>query len=154
MFDVWCVLMGIFVATSSGCGTLPALPPADLDAAGWRVQQGQAVWQPPGKRPELAGDLLLATNGSGGLFVSFSKAPFSLVTARVEGGDWQIDFGSADYTGRGRGTPPTRFAWFQLPKVLAGAPATRPWNFTRYGANNWRLENAQTGEFLEGELQP
>ena len=144
----------ILVALSAGCRSLPALPPADLDAAGWRVQQGQAVWQPPGKRPELAGELLMATNSSGGLFVSFSKPPFSLVTARVEGGEWQIDFGSADYAARGRGAPPSRFAWFQLPVALAGAPASGPWRFSRYGANNWRLENEHTGESLEGELQP
>lgn len=147
-------MIGMFGIILAGCRTLPALPPADLDAAGWHIQQGQAVWQPPGQRPELAGELLMATNVSGSVFVSFSKPPFSLVTARIEGGRWQIDFGAGNYAAQGRDTPPARFSWFQLPRALAGAPIGGAWQYARFGANSWRLENKHTGEFIEGELQP
>ena len=68
----------------AGCAT-PPLPPADFSAPGWRVQQGQAVWKPSSSRPELAGDLLLATNVNGNFFVQFSKMPFPLATAQVSG---------------------------------------------------------------------
>src|SRR6185437_11414160 len=57
------------------CRTANPLPPADVSAPGWLVQQGQAIWHPPGHRPELAGDLLLATNVNGNFFIQLTKNP-------------------------------------------------------------------------------
>src|SRR6476620_10614627 len=84
------------------CRSLPPLPPADLSAPGWRMQQGQALWKPTKSRPELAGELLLATNANGDFFVQLSKTPFTLATAQRIGDQWQIEFGSDDYRRSGR----------------------------------------------------
>jgi len=138
----------------ASCRSIPPLPPADLSSRGWRVQQGQAVWQPTRKRPELAGEILLATNTGGDFFVQFSKTPFTLATAQVMNGQWQIEFGSGEYTWRGRGEPPSRFGWFQLPRALAGRRPGRDWQFERLPTNLWRLENRRTGESLEGSFFP
>ena len=124
----------IFVAPDSpflsvGCRTAPPLPPADFSAPGWRVQQGQAVWKPSSSRPELAGDLLLATNANGNFFIQFSKIPFPLATAQVSGGQWQIEFGADKYSWHGRGAPPDRFVWFQLPRALLGEMLAGDWKF-------------------------
>ena len=54
------------------------MPPADFSLPGWQAHQGQAVWKPSKKRPELAGDLLLATNANGNYVIQFSKIPFTL----------------------------------------------------------------------------
>ncbi|MGA2543018.1 MAG: hypothetical protein ABSG78_15815 [Verrucomicrobiota bacterium] len=134
------------------CRTANPLPPADFSAPGWRLRQGQAVWKPSKSRPELAGDLLLAVNTNGNHVVQFSKTPFPLASAQVANGCWQIEFGAGQHSWRGRGTPPARFVWFQLSRVLAGTPADAPWKFTGRADNSWRLENAGTGEFLEGQL--
>jgi hypothetical protein len=145
------LLIAVFVA---GCRTAPPLPPADFSAPGWRVRQGQAIWKPSSSRPELAGDLLFATNTNGDFFVQFSKMPFSLATAQTSGEQWQIEFGADEYSWHGRGTPPNRFAWFQLPRALPGANPDGNWRFKNVTTNSWRLENPHTGETLEGEFFP
>jgi len=137
-----------------GCRTANPLPAADLSAPGWRVQQGQAVWQPSQHRPELTGDLLLATNVNGDFIVQFSKIPFPLATAQVSGDQWQIKFGADEYSWHGRGTPPARFGWFQLPRALRNPNPGGNWRFSRVASNSWRLENPRTGETLEGEFFP
>jgi hypothetical protein len=138
----------------AGCHTAKPLPPADFSAPGWRVQQGQAVWKPSRNRPELAGDLLLATNLNGNFFVQLSKIPFPLATAQVSGDRWQIEFGADKFSWHGHGTPPNHFAWFELPRALLDKDLGENWKFTRVETNSWRLENSHTGETLEGEFFP
>jgi hypothetical protein len=155
-----CVRCPIFILSilalilCAGCRTSPPPAPADFSAPGWRVQQGQAVWKSSQNRPEVAGDLLLATNANGDFFVQFSKMPFPLATAQVSGNQWQIEFGADKYSWRGHGNPPNRFAWFQLPRALIDANIGGNWQFTRVETNLWRLENLHTGESLEGEFFP
>jgi hypothetical protein len=144
----------VLVVVATSCRTAPPLPPADFSAPGWRVRQGQAVWKPSANRPELAGDLLFATNADGNFFVQFSKIPFPLASAQISGGQWQIEFGADKFSWHGSGTPPNRFAWFQLPRALLGANVSENWKFIRVETNSWRLENPQTGETLEGEFFP
>lgn len=136
-----------------GCRTMPPLPPVTL-SADWKLQQGQAIWKPTRSRPELAGELLLATKTNGDFFVQFSKTPFSLATAQVVNGQWQIEFGDGERRWNGRGRPPPRFVWFQLPRALAGAGVSDNWKFERVTTNTWRLENHRTGETLEGGFFP
>ena len=138
----------------TGCHTVKPLPPADLSAPGWRVQQGQAVWKPPQTRSELTGDLLLATHVNGNFLIQFTKIPFPLVTAQKTGDQWQIQFGADRYAWHGRGTPPPRFGWLQLPRALRDEHVGGGWKFTRAETNSWRLENPRTGETLEGEFFP
>ena len=144
-------LLAVFCA---GCRTTRPLPPADFSAPGWSVQQGQAVWKPSQNRPEVAGDLLLATNVNGNFFIQFSKIPFPLATAQVSGGQWQIQFGADQYSWHGRGTPPGRFGWFQLPGALRDQTPGGKWHVSRVESNAWRLKNPHTGEVLEGEFFP
>jgi hypothetical protein len=144
-------LLALTLLFCVSCRTQP-LPPADLSSPGWRLRQGQAVWRPTQSRPELAGDLLLAVNADGDYLVQFSKTPFTLASAQVKNGSWRIELGRHSW--RGHGQPPSRFAWFQLPHVLAGSPALAPWHFTNSLDQTWRLENARTGEFLEGQFFP
>lgn len=139
---------------ATGCHSLPPLPPADLLAPGWRVQQGQAVWKPSRDRPALAGEILLATQANKNFFVQFTKTPFPLATARCVDGQWQIEFGAGGRRFAGRGAPPPRFVWFQLPPVLRGQPIDDGWQFTRLEKDSWRLENSHTGESLEGMFFP
>jgi len=137
---------------TTGCRSRPPIPPADLAAPGWSVYQGQAVWKPNQSRPELAGDLLVATNRNGDCLVEFTKTPFALASARRLGERWRIEFGSGRHAWQGHGTGP-RLSWFELPRVLAGEPAGRSWRFTQTN-RTWRLENWRSGERLEGTFAP
>jgi hypothetical protein len=148
------VFFALGLMLGAGCRTAQPLPPADFSTPGWHIQQGQAVWKPSSDRPELAGDLLLATNANGNVFLQFSKTPFPLVTARISGSQWQIEFGADKFSRQGRGVPPDRFAWFQLPRALLGAGPGSHWKFTPPASSAWRLENPHTGETLEGEFFP
>jgi len=139
---------------STGCRTVPPLRPADFSAPGWQVQTGQAAWKPSSNRPELAGELLLATNTIGNYFVQFTKTPFPLATAQVSGERWQIEFGSGERAWRGLGQPPARFVWFQLSHALAGEGLPPAWKWSRLENSSWRLENSRTGESLEGTFFP
>jgi hypothetical protein len=138
----------------AACRTARPLPPADFSSPGWGVHQGQAVWKPSKKRPELAGDLLFATNANGNFVIQFTKTPFNMVAAEVENGEWQINFGGGKYSWGGHGRPPKRFSWFQLPRALAGADPAPSWTFTKKPDDSWRLENKRTGESLEGVIFP
>ena len=114
--------------------------------------RGQAVWSPPQNGREIAGDLILATNVNGNFFIAFSKTPLVIATAEVEDGQWEIRFGDDQYAWRGGGTPPDRFIWFQLSRALLGGDLTDGWKFDRAIGSLWRLQNARTGEKLEGEF--
>jgi hypothetical protein len=146
------ILFALALMACTGCRTAQPLPPADFSAPGWHVQQGQAVWKSSSSRPELAGDLLLATNVNGNFFLQFSKIPFPLVTAQVAGDQWQIEFGADKYSWHGHGTPSDRFGWLQLPRAMLGADSGGDWQFTGAGTNSWHLQNSRTGESLEGEF--
>ena len=133
-----------------GCRALPPLPPANISGPGWQLQQGQAIWKPTRSRPELAGELILATHINGDFFIQFTKTPFTMATAQVVGNQWEIEFGNGERRWSGRGNPPARFSWFQLPHALADKPIAKNWRFARTAPETWRLENRRTGESLEG----
>jgi len=144
------LLLAVFV---TGCRTSTPMPPADFSGGGWQVRQGQALWKPSASRPELAGELLFATRTNGDCFVQFDKIPFPLAVAQIKGDEWHIRFGTGKYAWRGRGEPPGRFVWFQLPRALASQPLAIHWKFESAG-ESWRLENGRTGESLEGSFTP
>jgi hypothetical protein len=148
----WLLILAVVLC--AGCSTSTRLPPVNLSQPGWRVRQGQALWKPPGPRPEIAGDLLLATKGNGDFFLQVSKVPFTVATAEGIGGSWEIQFGSHDYHRRGRGKPPKNFVWFELPEVLAGVNPGRRWSFSHEPDGQWRLANSRSGETLAGRFFP
>jgi len=138
----------------SGCRTAPPLPPANFSEPGWHVQQGQAVWKPRASAPEIAGEILLATHPSGRTLVQFTKSPFPLVAAQSGSNRWEIQFVPENRTFRGRGQPPGYFSWLQLAPALATHPLPKGFTFTPPGASPWRLDNRESGEFIEGYFFP
>ncbi|MHC1768722.1 MAG: hypothetical protein AB9869_31315 [Verrucomicrobiia bacterium] len=149
------VLFWLCVVVASGCATPRPDLRADLSAPGWRVREGQAVWRPAKAKPDLAGELLVASHPSGQSFVQFAKPPFQLVTAHQTGERWQITFGANNRTFSGRGKPPPRFIWLHLAARLdSGQRPPSGWRFQSEAAGQWRFENHATGETLEGYLKP
>lgn len=138
---------------AAGCAT-PNLPPVDTSAAGWNVRFGQAVWHPRPEAPELAGELMLATNATGDFVLQFSKPPLDLVVAQRSGPRWTVAFPSEGrrYGGRGRGTH--RLLWLHLADALGGRSLPGAVAFAPIQGDGWSLSNAKTGETLEGYLAP
>jgi hypothetical protein len=77
-----------------------------------------------------------------------------LVLAQTTGAAWLIQFPPARISIKGRGHPPTRFAWLHLHAALSGQKLASSLRFEREPGGGWRLENAQSGETLKGFLAP
>lgn len=147
-------ILALFLAAFllAGCRTAAPFAPANLSDASWKIHQGQALWTPQRGAPELAGELLVATQTGGRALAQFTKTPFPFVVAQVDPQKWQIEFVPQNRTINGPGTPPRRFGWLQLLPSLQGKPAAPPWTFQRDG-EKFRLENNATGEIIDGFLQ-
>lgn len=144
------VLLSLFCA---GCATV-TLPPVNLKQPGWTVRQGQAIWRRQRGGEGIAGDILVATRPDGRAFVQFSKTPFPLVVAQSTPKAWTVDFPPENKHYSGRGRPPKRIIFLQLPGVLSGQPPLRNWSWRKLADGGWRLENNVSGESLDVYFNP
>ena len=140
----------VLLLCGAGCATVPALPPANLKDSAWTVHEGQAVWKAKRDAPEMAGEILVATQPDGRAFVQFTKTPFPFVIAQTTTNSWQIESPVQNKRYSGPGRPPARLIWLHLPIALTGRPPPEPWSWRRLENNGWKLENRKTGESLEG----
>jgi hypothetical protein len=144
------LLASLLILASNGCRTAPPMAPVDLEAHGWAVLRGQAVWQPKSGAPELAGSLLIASSLSGEDFIHFSKEPMDIVLARRNNQGWQLNIPVFHKSYAYRGQPPRRIGWFQLAHALNHEPTTGDWEWSGVVEGRWLLCNPKTGERLEG----
>ena len=144
----------LLIFLGQGCQTIPTLPQVNLNEPGWTLRQGQVVWRRQKDAPEIAGELLVATNPDGRNFVQFTKTPLPFIVAQTTSNSWQIHIVPENKTYSGRGKPPTRLSWLYLPRCLAGATPPRHWLWTLENDGTWQLKNGGTGESLEGYLNP
>ena len=135
-----------------GCATTRRLPPADLSAPGWTVQQGQAVWKTAGS--DLAGEIIFAARADGSSALQFIKTPLPLVSAQIRGDRWTITFVGENRTISGKGAPPAPLLWLHLASALGGSTPLNPLKFTREADETWQLANPETGESISGFLNP
>ena len=99
--------------------------------------------------PEIAGEILLATNPNGRVWVQFSKNPFPLLIAQSAPHRWEVDAPPENKHYSGHGDPPKRLIFLYLPSVFSGHPPPKGWTWRPSSANSGRLENPSTGESLE-----
>jgi hypothetical protein len=146
-------LLGL-LALATACGTTPRAPLFTATGPGWHVQEGQALWRPRQKMPELAGDLVVASHEDGRSLVQFTKMPLPMMMAQSTRTNWLIQFPPQQLSFSGRGKPSTRFLWLYLKPALSGEPLPAGMVFQRKPDGGWRLENRRTGESVEGVLSP
>jgi hypothetical protein len=143
------------VATVSivlGCTTARPMPEVDLEQPGWTLWIGQAIWQPAGEQPRVAGELIAARHAGGDVLVSFAKPPLPIFTAQTAGSWWRLDVtGRRSYGGSGR--PPKRFVWFRLPAVLDGGPAPPGWRLERPAHDELVLHHETRDEWIRVVLE-
>jgi hypothetical protein len=140
--------LALGLTLAPGCATSRPLPPADLSAAGWVIQTGQAVWKSGGS--DLAGEIIFAKR-DGSSALQFIKTPLPLVSAQTHGNRWTITFVADNRTVSGKGSVPAQLLWLHLASALTGDPPRRPLKFSR-DVNGWALKNAETGESISGFL--
>ena len=137
-----------------GCMTSPEKTLFATTGSGWTVRQGQAIWKPGLKHPELAGEIVLAQNSDGRSSLQFTKTLLPVTLAQTTTTNWLIQFPPQRLGFTGRGQPPQRFVWLHLSAALAGKTLPEIYHFQRAPDGGWRLENRHTGEFVEGFLSP
>jgi hypothetical protein len=155
----WCSIARLFALVSAaafgGCRSLPPQPPLDLSEPGWTIRQGQAVWKAKPATEGIAGDLLVALHWNGRSVVQFTKPPLPLVAAQRDTNYWQIQFFAQSKAYSGRGRPPERLLWLQLPEHLVSVVAATvdtDWSFSRERGSSWQFTNHLSGESLDGFL--
>ena len=144
-----------FATALAGCQSLPPQPAMDLSEPGWTIRQGQAVWKTRPGAEGVAGDLLVAMHWNGRNVVQFTKPPLPLVAAQSDTNFWQIQYFAQKKKYSGRGQPPERILWLQLPENLATFVSARKdtdWSITRQSGGAWQLTNDLNGESLDGFL--
>jgi hypothetical protein len=144
----------VSVIGCAACRTLPPLATANLSEPGWSIREGQAVWRPKLKGPEIAGELLVATHRNGETFLQFTKTPLPLVVVRTTTNRWHIEFIAEHRARSGHGQPPAQFGWLQLARCVGGAAPLTQWHWEKFPDDRWRLENRVSGETFEGFLTP
>jgi hypothetical protein len=144
----------ILILLGGGCMTSPDKILFTTNDPGWTVRQGEAIWRPGLKRPELAGEFVLAQNPDGRSSLQFTKTLMPVLLAQTSRTNWLIQFPSQRFGFTGRGRPPQRFTWLYLSAALTGETLPENFHFTRSPDGGWRLENRRTGEFVEGLLSP
>jgi len=147
-------LLPLLLCLLSACSTTPRLPPADFSQPGWKVRQAQAVWTPKRGGPEIAGEVIIASQGDKRAFVQFSKTPFPILVAQTAPERWEMTFIPEQRTFSGGGRPWPRFSWLYLAPALRGETLPDKLIFHAVGNEGWRLENRSTGEVIEGFFLP
>jgi hypothetical protein len=151
------VILGVACLTlllQAACRTSPVTPQVDLSEPGWRISRGQAVWRASRKSPEIAGELLMATNANGHTLIEFTKTPLPLLIARTTPESWRVELVAENRTYAGRGRAPTRVLWLHLAACVGGGAPPLGLSFIRSNDSHWRLENTNSGEVIEGYLLP
>jgi len=144
----------VLVGAAAGCRTAPTLPAINLREPAWTVHSGQAIWRRKRGGEGIAGEIIVGTTLDGRAFVQFSKSPFALVVAQSTPKAWSVEFPPQNKHYSGRGRPPRRIIFLQLPRVLSGLPPPDDWTWQRQSDGSWRLENPKSGESLDVYLNP
>jgi hypothetical protein len=142
-------LAGVFFWLSA-CQTVPRFPAVNLDDPTWTVRRGQAVWQRGQNDPEIAGEIVLATQPEGRCYVQFSKNGLPLVIAQTDANHWEAEVPTQNKRYSGSGLPPKQLLVLYLPRALAGQTLPQGWTWNTTTDGGWRLENQHKGESLEG----
>ena len=132
----------------SGCRTAPKLAPLNLSEPGWQLRQGQALWRGKKDAPEIAGEVILATNANRRAFIQFLKNPLPLVTAQITPEAWQIEFIPEKRHFGGRGIPPRQLLWLHLLSALQLAPLPQGIEFAKTPDGAVRIQTKESGESI------
>jgi hypothetical protein len=147
IFFRWTFLLPLIFLTA--CRSLPPLPQVNFNEPGWKIRQGQAVWQPNKTAPEIVGEILVATNSNENSFVQFTKTPMPFAVAQKTPTVWQAEFPMQNKRYTFHGKPPARIIWLHLPDALSGKTLGAAWKFQSFDAAHSLLKNNSTGESLE-----
>jgi len=106
------------------------------------------LWRSKKEAPEIAGEVILATNTTGHAFIQFLKNPLPLVTAQISPQGWQIEFIPEKRHFNGPGAPPRQLLWLHLLRALEQTRLPSGVEFGTIPEGGVRIEDKQTGESI------
>lgn len=148
-------LLAVLVVVSllNGCATPAPRPAMNLAEPGWVIREGQAAWKRSPDSAEVRGQLLVALHVDGRNVVQFNAASGERVQAQFSTNFWQAQLPGRTAPVTGRGKPPQKILWLQLPEGLLGNSAEETdWMMSRERGRPWRFYHDVTGESLEGTI--
>ncbi len=142
------LLLGLLFLIS--CSQNITMPTVDLQQAGWQVWTGQALWQPPGNKPRIAGDMLISLHQNGDRYIELIKGPVAVFSAQTHADHWSLKLIDRGDAYAGNGNPPKRFVWFYLPEMIRqqGQKPLKHWQVNFPDANTIVLHNKASGEAI------
>ena len=147
----------LLAALLAGCASAPpATPgaaPVDMSGPGWTVRQGQALWKPGRKDPEIAGDVVVSSDATGGSYVQFSKT-LPIVSGRLTSKGWEFDAIAQQKRYSGGGKPPAKTIWLQMLRALEGNEVADRWTVAHPSDQYILLAHEHSGERLEVHFPP
>lgn len=148
-----CFAALVLLSLVNGCSTLPPQPAMNLAEPGWVIREGQVAWKASANSAEVRGQLLVALHADGRNVVQFNAASGERVDAQSSTNSWQAQLPGQQTAVTGRGKPPQKIIWLQLPEGLLGNSAEETdWMMSRERGKPWRFYHDVTGESLEGTL--
>ncbi|MBK7998310.1 MAG: LysM peptidoglycan-binding domain-containing protein [Verrucomicrobia bacterium] len=143
----------VILSFVTGCSTLAPQPAMNLAEPGWVIREGQVAWKASADSAEIRGQLLVALHADGRNVVQFTAASGERVQAQFSTNFWQAQLPGQQAPVTGRGKPPQKIIWLQLPEGLLGNSAEETdWMMSRERGKPWRFYHDVTGESLEGTL--
>jgi len=106
------------------------------------------LWRGKKDAPEIAGEVILATNANRRAFIQFLKNPLPLVTAQITPEAWQIEFIPEKRHFGGRGIPPRQLLWLHLLRALQRAPLPKAIQFANTTEGGVRVNDKANGESI------
>ena len=149
---VFLLLAAPFLFTGCATTSQHSIAPIYTSTPGWTTRQAQAVWQPAGKDPEIAGDVVISSHPRSGAYVQFSKT-LPILSATLTPTAWEFSAIPENKRYSGRGKPPRRIVWLQLLRALEGRELSDRWLVAKPSDAYIALEDPHTGERLELRFQ-
>lgn len=146
-FLIWIVHVFLIFLFSACTSKLTPLQ-MDLEAPGWNIRTGQAVWNTKSNKKPVIGDIVLAQHESGDAWINFSKSSLPVFSAQVSDNRWWIDMVVQNKQWSGRGKPPRRFAWFKVIDTVFKNQIPKDWSVVKPSAEEWLISNQRTDESI------
>jgi hypothetical protein len=86
----------------TGCRAPSQFPKFDTAQPGWTQREYQVVWKPQSKGGDMVCDVVEGRHPDGRVFLEVSKPPLTLVSVRVAGPQWWIEYGPRPRAASGR----------------------------------------------------
>jgi len=108
------VFLGLIALLLTGCRLPSHLPKFDTGQSDWTQREYQVVWKADKKANDMVCDVVEGHRPDGRAYLEVSKPPLTLVSVRVAGSQWWVEYGPRPRSGSGRIDGPITHLWVMV----------------------------------------